>query len=80
MLIKDFVKVPVDAVFHFKNSLRPFILVNNNETVEDLFIDINQMYVYTLDELESEGLEFYTKEDDKDFLGVEIDGKIKWGS
>lgn len=64
-------------VFHFANSLRPFVEVKsaNGDT---LFLDINQMIVYNFDELEYEGLEFYHQEDDDDFQGVEIDGYVTW--
>lgn len=65
-------------IFHFKNSLRPFAEVANAKG-DDLFLDIDEMKVYTLDEIqEVEGLEFYRKDDDEDFLGVEMNGIIKW--
>ena len=64
-------------VFHFKNSLRPFVEVK--DTSDDFyFLDCNEMKIYTFDELEYEGLDFYTDETDDDFKGVEIDGEIKW--
>lgn len=66
-------------VFHFKNSLRPFIeivLPQNNYT--GVFVDINTFEGYQFDDLEYEGLEFYSKEDDKDFMGVQVDGRIEW--
>lgn len=71
-------KMMLGEVFHFKNSLRPFAEVTN--TTEDaLFLDIDEMIIYTLDEIqEVEGLDFYRKDEDEDFLGVEIDGIIKW--
>lgn len=64
-------------VFHFKNSLRPFISVDNTSG-DFCFLDFNEMKIYTFDELEYEGLYFYTDETDDDFMGVELDGKIKW--
>lgn len=67
------------TVFHFKHSLRPFIEVEDRN--EDLgFLDINEMKIYNLDDLESEGLEFYEDETDEDFKGIEIDGIIEWVS
>lgn len=68
-----------NEVFHFQHSLRPFIAIKSYE--EDcLFLDINEGKCYTLDELEFEGLEFYKDEteEDLDFMGVEIDGKLDW--
>lgn len=64
-------------VFHFKNSLRPFINVDNTSG-DFCFLDLNEMKTYTFDELEYEGLYFYIDEVDDDFMGVELDGTIKW--
>lgn len=69
-------------VFHFKNSLRPFIEVEDYYG-NPLFIDINTMKAYTYDDITiDEELEFYSYRDvgsnDPDFLGIEIDGKIEW--
>lgn len=69
-------------VFHFKNSLRPFIEADTT-SIELVFIDISSMTAYTYEELlQDEGLEFYSCEDvgsdDFDFKGVEIDGKLDW--
>lgn len=79
--IKDWNRCELNKneVFHFKNSLRPFIAVKTCGW-NSLFIDINEGIGYNLDELEFEGLEFYrdeTEEDD-DFMGVEVDGKLDW--
>lgn len=76
-MIKDWNRSQVLGwtVFHFKNSLRPF--VNARVSNEDVFIDIDSMEGYTIDELESEGLNFYTKDDDEDFKGVDVDGTLK---
>ena len=80
-MIKDWNRSEVMTlkdVFHFKNSLRPFVTVDTNSgIIGELFIDINEGVAYNLDELEYEGLEFYSKEEDEDFKGVEIDGTIK---
>lgn len=70
-------KLERGQVFHFKNSLRPFIEICNTSD-ETFFLDTNEMITYNFDELEYEGLEFYRKEEDDDFLGVEIDGHITW--
>lgn len=68
-----------NKVFHFKNSLRPFIEVTIPAD-DALFVDLDKMIAYTFDELEYEGLEFYMDEteEDLDFLGVDVDGKIEW--
>lgn len=63
--------------FHFKNSLRPFVEVCTTGD-NTLFLDVDKMIVYDFDELEYEGLQFYRKEEDDDFLGVEIDGYVAW--
>ena len=63
-------------MFHFKNSLRPFIcsyLFSNGDMV---FVDIKEGFVYQMDELENHYLEFYRDEEDDDFLGVAIIGEI----
>ena len=65
-----------NTVFHFKNSLRPFINVDRVDG-DCYFLDLNELVVYTLDDLEYEGLEFYEDAIDEDFKGVAIDGTIK---
>lgn len=77
-MIKDWNRNEVlgNTVFHFKNSLRPFVSVPTNN-YDDIFIDINEWVAYTFDDLEFEGLNFYEKEDDEDFKGVEVAGTIK---
>lgn len=76
-MIRDWNRSQVlgQAVFHFKNSLRPFVSITVSN--EDIFLDIDSMEGYTLDELEYEGLEFYEKDDDEDFKGVDVDGTLK---
>lgn len=77
-MIKDWNKKEVETlndVFHFKNSLRPFITVESS-TGDHLFIDINEGIAYNFDEVYEE-FTFYSKEEDEDFLGVEVDGTIK---
>lgn len=77
-MIKDWNRGEVETlkdVFHFKNSLRPFITVESNEG-NHLFIDMKEGIAYTFDEV-YEDLTFYSKEEDEDFLGVEVDGTIK---
>lgn len=70
------------VVFHFKNSSRPFIEVMNYYD-ESLFVDLNSMVAYTYDDIIiGEKLEFYSCEDvgsdNKDFRGIEIDGRFEW--
>lgn len=64
-------------VFHFKNSLRPFIEIRDS-TEEIFFLDFNEMKIYTFDELQYDGLNFYEDEDDEDFKGVELNGEVRW--
>jgi hypothetical protein len=78
-MTKHFYDVKPTTVFHFRNSLRPFICTPTAydsfipATIEDcIFIDLNEGLCYTWEDLEKEGLEFF--EDDK----VELDGKIEW--
>ena len=66
------------TVFHFKNSLKPFIEVNKYG--DYCFLDLDEMKVYTLEDLDYYGFEFYNDEVDDDFMGVEIDGKVEWVS
>ena len=75
-MIKDWNRENLNGkIFHFKNSLRPFIDVSNKITHCDFyFLDLNEKIFYSFDELEDEGLEFYTKDDDPDFKGVDVCG------
>ena len=77
-MIKDWNRYEVKKgeVFHFQHSLRPFINIDSTKET-DLFLDINEMVAYCLDDLECEGLNFYTKEEDENFKGVEVAGTIK---
>ena len=70
------ITLPKGTVFHFKNSLRPFVEVDSNG--DYCFLDINEMKLYSFEDLEYEGVEFYKDEADDDFLGVKVDGKIEW--
>ena len=78
-IIKDWNRNEIgeNEIFHFKNSLRPFIAVQNTYG-EHLFLDFNEKMIYSFEALEYENLFFYTKEDDEDFMGVEVDGKLDW--
>lgn len=77
-MIKDWSIESLDGeVFHFKNSSRPFIEILNSQ-YEGYFLDLNQQRYYTLDDLPYEGLEFYAKDDDRTFKGVEVYGNFKW--
>ncbi len=77
-MIKDWNRGEVETlkdVFNFKNSLRPFIAVESS-IGDPLFIDIKEGIAYSFDEVYEE-LAFYSKEENEDFLGVEVDGTIK---
>jgi len=78
-IIKDWNRgeIKENEVFHFKNSLRPFITVQDTYG-EHLFLDLNEKVIYSLDALEYDNLFFYDNEDDEDFMGVEIGGKVDW--
>ena len=78
-IIKDWNRGEINEneIFHFKNSLRPFISVQDAYG-EYLFLDFDKKIVYSLEDLVYESLSFYKKEDDKEFMGVEIDGKLDW--
>ena len=66
------------TIFHFKNSSRPFICADyNNNMYGCMFVDLSSMVAYSFEELEDECLAFYTKEDDENFLGVEVVGVLK---
>ena len=78
-MIVDWNRITLDkgTVFHFKNSLRPFIDVDKDG--DFYFLDLNEMKVYSFEDLNYEGLEFYDDDfNDDDFKGVEIAGKIEW--
>lgn len=77
-MIKDWNREDLQGqVFHFKNSLRPFIAIRDCAR-DYFFLDLNEGIFYSFDDLEFEGLCFYEKEDDDDFKGVEIAGKVEW--
>ena len=78
-MIKDWNRENLQGqVFHFQNSLRPFIAVKSCEWI-NFFLDLNEGIFYSLYELlEVEGLRFYEKEDDEDFMGVNVVGRLKW--
>lgn len=78
-MIKDWsIESLYGEIFHFKNSLRPFIEITDEQS-EAYFLDLSQQRYYTIDDLPYEGLEFYAKNDDRTFKGVEICGNFKWG-
>lgn len=78
-MIKDWNREDLQGqVFHFKNSLRPFTTVKNS-AFDYFFLDLNEGIFYSLYELlEYEGLRFYEKENDEDFMGVKIAGRVEW--
>ena len=79
-MIKDLNRNEVKAgeVFHFQNSLEPFVYVDYPDCdFEMMFFNINSNRLYSFVDLDILGLKFYSKDDDEDFLGVEVDGKIK---
>lgn len=64
-------------VFHFKNSLRPFTEIKDCAW-DNYFLDLREGIFYMLEELENEGLFFYTDDNDEDFKGVDVIGSIGW--
>ncbi len=76
-MIKDWNRENLEGqVFHFKNSLRPFIEVYIPDGYG--FLDLNDFTIYELDQLNSEGLFFFRKENDEDFKGVDVVGRLMW--
>lgn len=78
-MVKDWNREDLQGkVFHFKNSLRPFIEIKDGAW-DNFFLDLNEGIFYTLYELlEVEDLRFYEKEDGEDFMGVDVVGRLKW--
>lgn len=58
-------------VFHFRNSLRPFIVASMPDDTH-IFVDLHCGLAYTREDLNFEGLEFYKTEADEDFMGVAL--------
>lgn len=76
-MIKDWNRENLQGqVFHFKASLRPFIEINAPNGYG--FLDLNDFTLYELDTLNSESLFFFDKEDDEDFQGVDVVGRLEW--
>ena len=82
-MIKDWNRneVKKGEVFHFAHSLRPFTLIAScNDSDMDKFLALDTMTYYSFDLLWFDELNFYRKDDDEDFLGVDVDGKVEWVS
>jgi len=62
MTLIDFMDVPQDRNFYFQFSLRPFKVGYSHKHHEWMFFDLDNREVYSLDELEREGLYFYNDE------------------
>lgn len=70
-MIKDYTSVKKGEVFHFPHSLRPFVLIFDGS--EDRFLDIDEWESYSYDDIVTwEGLDFYKKDSDSMFLGVDV--------
>ena len=77
-MIKDWNRENLTGqVFHFKNSLRPFIEIKNYAW-DSHFLDLGEGIFYTIDELDSQGLFFYSNDNDEDFMGVDVVGIVGW--
>ncbi len=63
--------IPSTTVFCFKNSLKPFILTQN-ETGQFIFVNLTENECFEWENVPYYDLEFYTREDDEDFYGVKI--------
>lgn len=70
------VKLPPMTIFHFKYSLRPFLLVEKD--FEDIFVDLTMGAAYSWDQLIDNDLYFYEDETDEDFTGIAIIGELKY--
>lgn len=60
------------TIFRFKNSSHPFICADYDNMYSCIFVDLSTAVAYNYETLKDEGFIFYTKEDDEDFLGVEV--------
>ena len=67
-------EVPNGIKFKLKGSSHIFISVLSNDEYGTALVDITNGILYTFDELEvnEKEFDFYRKEDDEDFLGVEV--------
>ena len=65
-----------DEVFTFKNSTTPFIYVETS-SCEPMFINLHGQQALTFDEIQMEDFEFYRKDEDEDFMGVNVIGYFK---
>ena len=68
-MIKDYnrFEVKYGEVFKFMFLSEPFIIVNSVDT--DLFLNLKDFNLYSFDHIEDN---FYRKEDDEGFLGVNV--------
>lgn len=75
-MIKDWNRgeVKKQEVFHFKNSSKSFITVTYEYEDENYFLELDTMTLYRFEDLTEKGFRFYTKKDDDDYCGVQIDG------
>ena len=64
--------IPVGTEFHFQHSLRRFIHVTDGYD-NDFFVDLDEGKLYDLESLSYDELDFYRKDDDEDFMGVNTD-------
>ena len=69
-MLKRYYDLESNEVFHFQNSLRPFIRVMgaySGVLSEDIVIDIEEGMAYDVEDedLEREGLRFFYNEDDE---------------
>lgn len=69
--------IPSTMAFHFNHSLRPFILVYDTED-KAYFVDLScdKVIPWESESLKCYGLDFYTNENNKNYCGVAIIGKL----
>ncbi len=66
--IIDVNRTSTDKVFHFRNSLQRFILIEYH--CEKVFLNLETRVAYDFCDVEDYGFSFYRDEDDEDFCGV----------
>lgn len=71
-MIKDWNReIFSNEVFTFKDSTTPFIFVKT-PSWDPMFINLREQQALTFDEIQMEGFKFYRKDEDEDFMGVNV--------
>jgi len=62
-------------IFTFRNSDTPYTTFHNTEK-NFMFLNLYNYLAYDFDELDIVGLKFYEDEEDEDFHGVKVIGRL----